>query len=153
MNEQAEKVQISLDDVMAAIRRQMIELWKRGQHWHYVRVYPDGSIVEGLEVSPCYPESEYFQRGNPWPVTVWSETGRNGPSGPDDGTFQLLPCEEAEAEFWVNENTGEWSRERDEAGGFIAPYLLSDDPAEEPDLSAERAEAVESLVSAGYEVV
>lgn len=45
--------------------------------WHYVRVWPDGSITEGCEPWPCYPESEYFGR-RPHPVTIWSSNRHSG---------------------------------------------------------------------------
>lgn len=50
--------------------------------WYYLRWYPSsleemesgnfGKVVDGMEASPCYPESEYFSKGNFRPITFWS---------------------------------------------------------------------------------
>lgn len=41
------------------------------QGWHYVRVYRDGTIIRGREVSKCIPQSEYFGEDG-CPNTIWS---------------------------------------------------------------------------------
>ena len=65
---------ISLQDVT----RKIMEAYRDsldhgGGRWFYVRVWPSGKITAGMEVSPCYPESEYYRRGTPHPISVWSK--------------------------------------------------------------------------------
>ena len=63
---------ISRDDIYRTVADQFRESLRRGGGlWYYVRVWPDGEITAGVEVSPCYPESEYFGR-KPHAVTIWS---------------------------------------------------------------------------------
>lgn len=62
---------ISRDNIYEAVRTAYRKsLIRGGGSWYYVRVWPDGTISDGIEASPCYPESEYYKRV-PHPVTIW----------------------------------------------------------------------------------
>lgn len=72
----------------------------RGDHatnWHALRIKPDGEIYTVQEVSPCYSESEYFNRV-PHTLTIHSQRGNcytpSADENPgwainDDGTLNL----------------------------------------------------------------
>jgi hypothetical protein len=72
----------------------------RGDHatnWHALRIRPDGEIVVSCEPSPCYSESEYFNRV-PHTLTLYSQRGNCWTSSPgenpgwavgEDGTLNL----------------------------------------------------------------
>ena len=108
------KTTVSGDEVRDAIRRASMNAYRTGRNWHYVRVWPDGSVVVGEEVSKCLPESEYFGRA-PHPVTVWSMQS-NYASTPDDGIFDWLECDhDADAEFFVSPDGRKWCRPEDRA--------------------------------------
>jgi len=47
---------------------------KHASHWNYLRIWPDGKIVAGMEASPYYPESEYYGRV-PHPITIQEKRG------------------------------------------------------------------------------
>jgi hypothetical protein len=159
-NETKAPVTISRNELENALLRRMVLSWKNGGgRWHYVRVWPDGSITDGIEVSETLPESEYFHRGNPHPVTVWSETS-NFTAGPQDGIFEWLECAEEDAEFWAERTettvngsafTGldNASDERDET--HTVPYRLDYDSLVEPiDLTAILSEIEDQLTEVGY---
>lgn len=138
---------IQADDVLTAIRDAYIGALKLGQHWHYVRVWPDGSITSGIEASPCCPESEYYSRGTPHPVTVWSMQS-NWTPGYSDGVFAWEQCEEADAEFWADDDWQSGSNDRDDT--HTIPCKLSSDLIDNHDF--DEKEIRTRLEEAGYEV-
>ncbi len=98
---------VSRDELREAVRTAYRNADRRGQHWHYVRVYPDGRIVAGVEVSVCVPESEYYGRA-PHPVTVWSEQSHYS-STPADGVYEWEECEHAaDADFYADDEGRKW---------------------------------------------
>lgn len=87
--------------------------------WRYLRAYleQDGTIRvhDGMEASPCYPESEYYSRGL-HPVTFRSVSEHYSPS-PDDGPE------------WDDDPEGEYLRDTD-ATEWKSYYALSDEHRE-----------------------
>lgn len=136
---------IQLDDVLTEIRDAYIGALQHGHSWHYVRVWPDGSITSGIEASPCYPESEYYTRGNPYPVTVWSMQSSWTP-GYSDGVFAWEECEEADADFWADEQWTSGSNDRDET--HTIPCKLSGDLIDNPEFDEKEIRTL--LEEAGY---
>lgn len=75
MTAQANTMTVSMDDVYDAMRKCYAEAIRTGRNWHAVTVGVDGIPYLREEVSRSESESEYFGRGNPHPVTVWSMKG------------------------------------------------------------------------------
>lgn len=138
---------IQLSDVLDAIRSQYADALDMGQHWHYVCVWPDGDITSGCEASPCYPESEYYSRGKPHPITVWSMQSNWNP-GPGDGVFDWDRCGDDDAEFYAADDFVGWSIDRDDQ--HTIPCRLSKTFLEEPEF--DETEIVARLEDAGYVV-
>lgn len=68
------KVTVTLDSIYDAMRECFAASMKN-THWNAVTVGTDGTPYCREEVSPCYSESEYFGKGIPYPVTVWTRKG------------------------------------------------------------------------------
>lgn len=83
------KTEVYLNDIYDAMRECFRRALAAGRNWHAVTVWPQGDIVIRDEVSPCYSESEYFKRGDCYPLTVWHTRGDGG---------DLLSEDEIEAE-------------------------------------------------------
>lgn len=65
-------VQEIIEEVCDRIRTHEIEIGSGAAGYHFVRIWPDGSVTDGIEPSYTVPESEYF--GQPGaPLTVWSQ--------------------------------------------------------------------------------
>lgn len=141
---------IHLEDVRQAVETAMRNSMKSGRGWHYVRVWPEGTIACGVEASKCVPADEYYRRGRPHPVTVWAEQA-SWLAGPGDGVFQWEECDPAEAEFWADEAFSSHSEERD--GAHPVPCRLSDEWCEPPAEMGRVMDGVrEALEEAGYTV-
>jgi hypothetical protein len=100
-----ETTTINLEDVKDAIRTTYAEGVKRGQHWWFVRVWPDGHISSGCEPSRRVPISEHFRESTPSPVTAWELTFNEAASW-EDGILEPEGCAAEVAEFWM---TPDWS--------------------------------------------
>lgn len=142
-------VKINANELKDAIRKEYIGGRITGRHWHFVRVWPDGHISHGSEASPCYPESEYYRKGNPPPVTVWSQTFSEA-AGPGDGEFDWIECPEDEAEFWVNRAMDDYRRDRDEE--FPIPCRLADTMIDDLDWEMILPDVELAMSEAGYEL-
>jgi hypothetical protein len=142
-------VRISRTELEAAIAQRWLKALCGNRNWFFVRVWPDGTISEGQEVSKLLPEREYFRVGNHWPVTVWSMDA-DGCPGPEDGVFLWEDCEEEEASFWCDAQRQESHHEKTER--FCLPCRLSDTLIEPLDVSADVQKAVAALEEAGYTV-
>ncbi len=115
------------DDLHAAIREAYRAADRAGRNYHYVCVYPDGSIVVGEEVSECVPESEYYGRA-PHPVTVWADQSSYSAT-PADGVYEWEECEhDSDAEFFASDDGSEWCwpTDRDENPTCTVPMKFGD---------------------------
>jgi hypothetical protein len=75
--------------------------------WHYLRWFPSaldemrvgdfGRVEAGCETSPCFPDDEYYGRGN-HPITFWSEQVRSGWCNPQCG-LEWTKCDREEAQY------------------------------------------------------
>lgn len=117
---------IERNDIRDAIRDAMKEIWTYGDGWAYARVYPDGHVSTGREVSQSIPEAEYFRR-DPRPVTFFSRTAK-----PGDRYTQ-----------WMEDIDGLSDEE-------IADRI--EDAIGDLDLDEEMDAAIEAIEEAGYEV-
>lgn len=142
-------VKIDREALKDAIRVEYIAGRRSGRHWHFVRVWPDGSVSHGAEASPCYPESEYYRRGNPNPLTVWSHAFSEV-AGPGAGEFEWEECPEADAEFWTNAEETDWSDEPGEK--FPVPCRLTDTLIDDLDWDMILPDVELALALAGYEL-
>jgi hypothetical protein len=71
----ATKTTVTLDSIYDAMRECYKNSLTAGCNWHAVTVGTDGVPYCREEVSRCVSESEYFGRGEPYPVTVYSVNG------------------------------------------------------------------------------
>lgn len=71
----ATTVTVKLDEVYDAMRACLRASLVSGRNWHAVTVGADGVPYCREEVSRCVSESEYFGKGEPYPVTVYSVQG------------------------------------------------------------------------------
>ncbi len=99
------KPTVRMDEVYDAMRKCFRQALESGRNWHAVTVGADGDPYVRVEVSRCESESEYFGKGDPYPVTV---VGMNGDSSvpadeidaavdafdPKDWFIGFLPLEE-----------------------------------------------------------
>jgi len=72
----------------------------RSGHWYYARARWDGDEIQistGCEASPCYPESEYYGKGEFPPVTFWECKETYSP-GADDG-LEWVACDWSGAQY------------------------------------------------------
>lgn len=142
---------ISRTDLENAVREQLHEMYAGGNNEHYVRVWPDGVITRGEEVSKCLPESEYFGR-DPHPVTIW--LGRGESVGPDAGLYYWI--EDADGAYVGDFGSGRyWSADDDRAPADAVRFSLdrtdpTDSFGEAVDAAVEGA--IRTLADAGIEV-
>ena len=148
---ETQAVKISTEELKDAIRAEYIEGCMTGRHWHFVRVWPDGSVSHGAEASPCYPESEYYRKGHPYPRTVWSERFSESANGPDDRVFEWEACSpDEEPEFWINPAGTEWECEPSEE--FPIPARMTSTLIEDLDWDMILTDVERDLTEAGYEL-
>jgi hypothetical protein len=145
-----ETTTINLEDVKDAIRTTYAEGVKFGQHWWFVRVWPDGHISSGCEASQTVPESEYYRRGNPHPVTVWSETF-NGSVLWDYGILEPERCEPEDAEFYMTSDWSDASHEGPDAT-FTVPGRFTTTLIDDLDWDMILPDVRRELEEAGYAV-
>ncbi len=81
------KPMVRMDEVYDAMRKCFRQALESGRNWHAVTVRTDGIPYVRVEVSQSVSESEYFGKGDPYPVTVM---GMNGDSS--------VPADEIDAE-------------------------------------------------------
>jgi len=65
---------VSLAEIRTAVLDCYIASLERGDGWWCVRVNIDGEIHRFIEASPCYSESEYYDR-RPHTVTIYEIRG------------------------------------------------------------------------------
>jgi hypothetical protein len=140
-------VSVSREAIQDAIRSQYLDAVNRGDGWHYVRVWPDGEVTRGMEPSECVPESEYYRRGKPHPITIWSIHGIN--AGPAEAVYDWEECTDEEAAFWVDQF--EQPRdERDERHNL--PRKLGTTMQEDLDWDGLLPEIERAIEEVGYEI-
>lgn len=66
---------VYLDEIYDEMRKCFRAALTSGRNWHAVTVGADGTPYCREEVNRCVSESEYFGKGDPYPVTVWSMNG------------------------------------------------------------------------------
>jgi len=173
---------LSRDEIVEAVRdcvrAEEIELAKgnRSNHWFYARAWYKNGKIEihtGCEVSPCYPESEYYGKGSHPPVTFWTAQTCYSPCADDglewnvsdwkDGEYigKIHPkyhsCFESSKYFCMDqiEDAAEKigldidGKSDDEIHAVFEtagwkPFTLGD-PVEEPDVEDAMKEAVDSI--------
>ena len=69
------------------------------KNWNYLRIYPDGEIIRGEDISPCYPESEYFHKEK-HPITFWEKKSHEDYSNSPEFSGRI----------WEDNENGEWIR-------------------------------------------
>ena len=77
------KPTVRIDDIYDAMREAFRAALTAGRNWHAVTVGTDGVPYAREEVSRCMSESEYYRKGSPHPVTVWSMNGDSSVSAED----------------------------------------------------------------------
>lgn len=107
---------VSLDAVYDTMRTAFRAALTSGRNWHAVTVGTDGDPYTREEVSRCVSESEYFGKGEPYPVTVWSMTGDSSVSAEDiqDEVDAFDPAAQFEGYGGVEELTAKLER-----AGFV----------------------------------
>jgi len=69
------KTTVRMDDVYDAMRKCFRRALESGRNWHAVTVGTDGIPYVREEAGRCFGESEYFGKGDPYPVTVMGTDG------------------------------------------------------------------------------
>lgn len=138
---------LNLDAIKDAIRDQYLDAVRSKDAWNYVRAWPNGTISRGAEPSETVPESEYYRKGMPHPVTIWSIQGIS--AGPAESVFEWEECAEDQAEFWSDEH-GQPGADRDER--HTRPMRLTDSMQEDLDWDTILPPVVSRLEEAGYTV-
>ena len=103
---------VSLDAVYDAMREAFRAAITTGRNWHAVTVGADGEPYAREAVSRCVSEAEYFGKGEPHPVTVWSMTGDTSVDADDiDGEVDAFePADQFEGTGGVEELTARLER-------------------------------------------
>lgn len=115
----ATKPTVKLDDVYDAMTEAFREAITTGRNWHAVTVGVDGIPYTREEVSRCVSESEYFGKGEPHPVTVWSMSGDSSVS--EDEIDAAVDAFEPAEQFAGYGGVGELVRKLEAAGFDVEP--------------------------------